>query len=275
MFVTFVIALREGLEAALIVGIIAGFLIRSDRRSLRPMWFGVAAAVALSVAVALALAVAGRSLPFRTRETMEATLALVAVAGVTYMIVWMRRHGHTLRGELASKTDDALASGSRLALVALAFFAVLREGIESALFLLAVMGGGPLRLGTVGAVSGFAAAVVVGYGLYRGAVRIDLRRFFTATGIVLVTVAAGLVATAVHDLMEAGVIDVLTRPAIDLSAIIAPGSLRASLITAFLGIRPVPRQGELIVWAVFLVPMLVYVLRPTQVRRVPASVRRA
>lgn len=266
MFVTFVIALREGLEAALIVGIIAGFLDRTDRRALRPMWMGVAAAVLLSFAIAVGVAVANRSLPFRARETMEATLALVAVAGVTYMIVWMRRHGPVLRGELKSKTNDALASGSRIGLVALAFFAVAREGLESAIFLLAVMGTGPLQAGAIGAVLGFAVAIAVGYGLYRGAVHIDLRRFFTATSVVLVIVAAGLVASAFHDLLEAGVISILTRPAIDLSGVIATGSLRASLITAFLGIQPVPRQGELVVWMLFFIPMLAYVLWPRDIR---------
>lgn len=263
MLVTFVIGLREGLEAALIVGIVAGFLVRrSGRWALRPMWLGVGGAVSLSLAVALALAVAGRSLTFRARETMEAVLALVAVTGVVYMIVWMRRHGPALRAELEDRASAALATGSVYALAAMAFLAVAREGLESAVFLLATVRQGSVVAGTGGALIGFGVAAGLGYGIYRGAVRIDLQRFFAVTGVVLVVVAAGLVVTAFHDLAEAGLVDFLSRPAVDLSAVIVPGSVQASLVTAFVGIRPVPSQGDLVVWAAFAVPALAYVLWP-------------
>jgi len=190
---TFVIGLREGLEASLIVGIIAAFLAqRGERRALRPMWLGVGVAVGLCAAVAVVLYGVGQSLPFREREMLEGVLALVAVAGVTYMIVWMRRHAYGLKRTLESEAESALLTGSVAALVAMAFLAVLREGLETAIFMLAAFQGStdPAATGT-GADRGVGVAVGLGYAMYRGAVRIDMARFFRATGLVLVLVAAG------------------------------------------------------------------------------------
>lgn len=261
MLTTFVIGLREGLEAALIVGVIAAFLIRrGERAALRPMWWGVVAAVALSAGGAVALHLANRSLTLRARETMEGLLALAAVAGITYMIVWMRRHSAELRAELESKAGEALAVGSVTAVAGMAFVAVLREGLETAVFLLATLQNNPSPLlGLVGALIGIVVSVGIGYGIYRGGVDIDLRRFFRVTGLVLVAVAAGLSASAVHSLAEAGIITFLQGAAVDLSWLIAPGTIRSSLITAFLGFQPVPTFAELIVWFSFFIPMAAYV----------------
>jgi high-affinity iron transporter len=260
MVTTFAIGLREGLEAALVVGIIAAFIIRRDRKALRPMWWGVAGAVLLSVATALALHVANRSLTLQARETMEGILTLVAVGGVTYMIVWMRRHSATLRADLESKASVAFDAGSISAVAGLAFVAVAREGLETAVFLIALLenSADPLP-GLAGAMAGIAVSVVLGYGIYRGGVAIDLRRFFRITGIVLVIVAAGLVSSAVHELAEAGVIDALQTPAVDLSWLIAPNTVWSSLLTAFIGFQPVPTVAEIAAWAAFLVPMSLYV----------------
>ncbi len=261
MLTTFVIGLREGLEAALIVGIIAAFLIRrGERAALRPMWWGVAAAVALSAGGAIVLHLANRSLTLRAREAMEGLLALAAVAGITYMIVWMRRHSAQLRTDLESKAGAALAAGSVTAVAGMAFVAVLREGLETAVFLLATLQNNPSPLlGLVGAFVGIVVSVGIGYGIYRGGVDIDLRRFFRVTGLVLVAVAAGLSASAVHSLAEAGFITFLQGAAVDLSWLIAPGTIRSSLITAFLGFQPVPTFAELIVWFSFFIPMAAYV----------------
>jgi len=279
MLTTFVIGLREGLEAALIVGIIAAFIIkRGDRAALRPMWWGVAAAVALSAGGALALHVANRSLSLRARETMEGILALVAVAGITYMIVWMRRHATALRSDLETRAGAALAAGSVTAIAGMAFVAVVREGLETAVFLLAILGNNTSPVpGAIGAVAGIVVSVGIGYGIYRGGVSIDLKRFFRLTGLALFVVAAGLVASAVHEFAEAGFITVLQGSVVDLSWLIAPGTVRSSLLTAFLGFQPVPTSAEVIAWAVFLVPMVVYVsgirVRPRQ-RSLAASGRR-
>jgi len=262
MLTTFAIGLREGLEAALVVGIIAAFLIRrGHREALRPMWWGVAAALAVSAVTALALFVANRSLTLQVREAVEGLLTLVAVVGVSYMIVWMRRHAETLRADLESKASAAFEAGSVAAIAGLAFVAVAREGLETAVFLLALLeNSADPQLGAAGAAAGIAVAVAVGYGVYRGGVAVDLRRFFLVTGAILVVVAAGLVASAVHELAEAGVISVLQTPAVDLSSFIRPESVWSSLLTAFIGLQPVPTFAEIVAWGAFLVPMTLYLV---------------
>jgi high-affinity iron transporter len=264
MLPSFVIGLREGLEAALIVGIIAAFLVTRGR-TLRPMWVGVALAVVLCLTLAVAFAVIGSRLSFKARETAEGVLALIAVAGVTYMIVWMRRHARELKGHLESRAALALTAGSGIALALMAFFAVLREGLETAIFLLAAFQQSlqPLAAG-LGALFGVIVAVVLGYGIYKGGVRIDLARFFKVTGLVLVFVAAGLLASAVHSLSEARLVEVGQAAALDLSWLLKPGSIQASLITGMFGLQPVPTVAEVIVWLAYVVPMTIYILKPVR-----------
>lgn len=264
MLVTFVIGLREGLEAALIVAIVGAFLIKnSNRKTLRPMWAGVAGAVALCIAAAVTMNLIGQRLPLKARETMEGTFTVLAVVGVTYMLVWMRRHSHQLRDDLHTKAARALDSNSTWALVVLAFIAVLREGLETAVFLLGILTGSTNpTLGLVGAAAGIAVASLIGYGIYRGGVRINLARFFRLTGVLLVIVAAGLLSSAMHEFAEAGLVTIGQGPAVDLSGVIAPGSVQAGLATAFLGFQPVPTHLELLAWLLFLIPAAWYVLRP-------------
>jgi high-affinity iron transporter len=275
MLPTFVIGLREGLEGSLIVGIISAFLIqRGERRALRPMWIGVALAAAICIATAVGLNALGGSLPLRGREALAGSLALVAVAGVTYMVVWMRKHARELKRTLEMHAESALLAGSVSALAIMAFLAVLREGLETAIFMLAAFQSStdPGATG-VGAVLGVAVAIGLGYALYRGGIRIDLSRFFRVTGFVLVLVAAGLVASAAHDLAEAGVFTALQQPAVNLSWLVAPGTVRASLLTGMLGLQPVPTVAEVTLWLLFAVPMGAYVLWPQRPRRTqPASV---
>ncbi len=269
MLPTFVIGLREGLEASLIVGIIAAFLIqRDERRALKPMWIGVAIAIGLCVAVAVVLQLIGESLPFQQREFMEGILALLAVAGVTYMVVWMRRHSRELKGQLEDHAERALLVGSTLALVGMAFFAVLREGLETAIFMLAAFqsSSDPVATG-LGAVLGVAVAVGLGYGIYRGGVKINLSRFFRVTGFILVLVAAGLLSTAVHEFAEAGVISVGQQTAFSMSWLVDPGSVRESLLTGMLGLRAAPTVAEVVVYLAYAIPMSLYVLWPQRPRR--------
>jgi high-affinity iron transporter len=270
---TFVIGLREGLEAALIVGIIAAFLIqRDERRALPAMWAGIALAIVLCLAFAVAVNAFGRNLTFRQREVMEATLSIVAVLGVTYMIVWMRRHSRELKGQLERETATALQRGSVWALIGLAFFAVIREGLETAVFLLAAFqnSSNPRATGT-GAAIGIVVAIGLGYGIYKGGVRINLSKFFRVTGFVLVIVAAGLLSYAVHDLAEAGVIDVAQATAVDLTWLMEPGSLQEAVLSGALGLRALPTHAEAIAWLAYAVPMALYVLWPQ--RRVQPPVR--
>ena len=272
MLPTFVIGLREGLEASLIVGIIAAFLVqRGDRRAMRWMWAGVAAAVALCLAVAVILRVVNDSLPHAQQEGLATILALSAVAGITYMIVWMKRHSRELKGTLESGAESALAAGA-WAMVGMAFFAVIREGLETAVFLLATFSSSTNPGATgLGAVLGIALAVGLGLAIYKGGVRLNLSRFFRITGFVLVLVAAGLLASAAHTAHEAGWLTALQGPAMNVSWLVAPGSIRASLLTGTLGLQPVPTWAEVMAWIVYAIPMGVYVLWPqrTPARRLP------
>lgn len=266
MLATFVIGLREGLEAALIVGIVAAFLgQKGDRRSMRAMWAGVGLAVAFCIGVAYALSLAGQRLPLQAKETMEGVLTLIAVAGVTYMLVWMRRNSRHLKSDLEARASDALSQNSTKALIVLAFVAVIREGLETAIFLFAILeGSNNVPVGLTGASIGILVASVMGYGIFKGGVRIDLGRFFRVTGIVLVVVAAGLVAAALHEFAEAGWITIGQSPAVDLSGLIQTGSLWASLFTGFLGLQPVPTYAEIVGWGLYLIPVGWYVIRPTR-----------
>jgi high-affinity iron transporter len=270
MLPSFVIGLREGLEAALIVGIIAAFLI-TQGRSLRPMWWGVGIAIAVCATAAIGFGVVGSTLSFRAREIAEGILALIAVAGVTYMIVWMRRHAPQMRGDLETRAAVALAAGSGLALVVMAFLAVLREGVETAVFLLAAFQqtADPLAAG-IGALLGVLVAVGLGYGIYRGGIRINYARFFKVTGLILVFVAAGLLAASVHSLAEARMVTIGQHAATNLSWLVEPGTVRASLITGMFGLQPVPTVAEVTIWFIYAVPMAVYVLRPSK-RREPRT----
>ncbi|MGZ5300329.1 MAG: iron uptake transporter permease EfeU [Actinomycetota bacterium] len=277
MLPTFIIGLREGLEASLIVGIIAAFLIqRGEREALRPMWYGVGLAITLCAGVALILEAVDQGLPHTQQERLATVLVLLAVAGVTYMVVWMKRHSRELKGSLERSAESALKLGSTWALVGMAFFAVLREGLETAVFLLAVFGSSndPAATGT-GAVLGVAVATGLGFAIYRGGVRINLSRFFRFTGLVLVLVAAGLLASAAHTAHEAGWMNVLQAQAFDLRWLVAPGSVRAALLTGMLGLQPVPTVGETLAWLVYAVPMALYVLwpapRPVQTERQAAA----
>ncbi len=276
MIPTFVIALREGVEASLIIGIIAAFLVKEGRRdALRQMWAGVAVAIALCVGVAAILRVVGQDLPEKGQATLETAIGLVAVAAVTYMIVWMRRNARGIKRALEGEAASALASGSTMALVAMAFLAVLREGFETSVFLLAAFQDATdTTAAGAGAVIGLLAAVAIGLGLYRGGVRINLTRFFRVTGLVLVFVAAGLLATSIHTAHEAGWFNGLQGQAIDLSWLVQPGTVSGSLLTGMLGLQPQPTIGEALVYLLYAAPMALYVLWPDRLRVRRARVRR-
>lgn len=268
MLATFVIGLREGLEASLIVGIIAAFLGRHGRRdALRQVWVGVGAAVAICIAIGVVLQVVEQSLPQAQQEGLETVVGLFAVCMVTFMIIWMRGHARNMKGDLEGAAAAALARGSANALVAMAFLAVLREGFETAVFLLATFqASGNALLAAIGAVLGIIVAVVIGYGIYRGGVRLNMARFFRITGLVLVLVAAGLVMTALHTAFEAGWIQFGQSRAMDLSWLVRPGTPVESLLTGVLGIQAYPTVIETLGWVIYAVPMLLFVAWPQRRR---------
>ncbi|GGM15091.1 iron uptake transporter permease EfeU [Nakamurella endophytica] len=275
MLATLVIGLREGLEAALIVGIIAAFLRRSGRPdALRRMWLGVGIAVAVCVAVGVVLQLVDSALPQRQQEMLECVVAAIAVVMVSYMVLWMRAHSRDLKSDLQAAAGGALAGGGAAALVVMAFLAVFREGFETAVFLLAAFHSttSPVQA-SIGAVLGVAVALVLGYLIYRGGVRLNLSRFFRITGVVLVLVAAGLVMSTLRAAYEAGWITVGQQTAVRLDVLARPGSVQESLLTGMLGIRATVPVIELVAWALYLVPMLAVVLWPP--RRTPSARTRA
>lgn len=264
MLATFVIGLREGLEAALIVGIIAAFLKSNGTLSdLRKMWAGVGTAVVLCIAVGIGLEFVTNGLPQREQEMLECVIAAVAVIMVSFMILWMKKHSRGLKAELEGATASALKRGSAMAMVAMAFLAVLREGFETAVFLVAAFQSSTsVLLAVVGAFSGIVVSLFLGWLIYRGGVRFNMSRFFRITGVVLVLVAAGLVMKTFRAAHEAGWLHVGQQQAFNFTGFISPGSVTESLVTGVLGIQAQPVLIEVLAYLLYAVPMLLVVLWP-------------
>src|ERR1700760_4269527 len=262
MLATLVIGLREGLEGALIVGIIAAFL-RNNGKSRRPMAIGVFLAVALSIAVGVTLDVVERSLPQADQEAMESVIGVVAIFFVTTMIVWMNTHARSMKKDLEAGAAEALSQGSAYALAVMAFLAVLKEGFETSVFLLATFSAAQSSaLAILGAVLGILIAVAIGWGIYAGGVKINLGKFFRYTGVFLILVAAGLTITALRTAHEAGWLNAGQQHTVDLPWLVTPGSVQSALITGVLGIPADPRRIEVIGWFAYLIPVALFVYWP-------------
>ncbi|WP_336318267.1 iron uptake transporter permease EfeU [Streptomyces lavendofoliae] len=266
MFGNYLIGLREGLEASLVVCILVAYLVKTGRRdALRPVWAGIGIAVGLSLAFGCVLEFGSQELTFEAQELLGGSLSILAVGLVTWMVFWMRRTARHLRAELHGRLDAALRLGTG-ALVATAFLAVGREGLETALFVWASVRAATDEAGSVepltGVLLGIATAVVLGWLFYRGALRIDLTRFFTWTGGMLVVVAAGVLAYGVHDLQEARFLDGLADKAFDVSATVPPDSWYGTLLKGVFNFQPDPTVLQVTVWALYLVPALALFLSP-------------
>ncbi|MGV9317638.1 iron uptake transporter permease EfeU [Streptomyces sp. NPDC003660] len=266
MFSNYLIGLREGLEASLVVCILIAYLVKTGRReALKPIWTGIAIAVALALGFGCALEFGSQELTFQAQEALGGSLSIVAVGLVTWMVFWMRRTARHLKSELHGRLDAALAMGTG-ALVATAFLAVGREGLETALFVWASVhaasDGTPRPL--IGVALGIATAVLLGWLFYRGALRINLAKFFTWTGGMLVVVAAGVLAYGVHDLQEAGWVPGLTNLAFDISDTIPPDSWYGTLLKGVFNFQPDPTVVQLTVWLLYLVPVLTLFLLPSR-----------
>ena len=275
MLATFFLMLREGLEAALIVGIVAAYLVKIGRRDeLSRIAVGVTSAIALSIAIGVAVVLTIDELPEIVQATAEGIAALVAVAVLTWMLFWMRRQGRAMKGELEHGVDLAISSGGTYALVALAFVAVIREGVETALFLIPVVSFNGSGVDTLaGGVLGLAGAIATGWAIFIAGRRVNLRRFFTVTGTILIFVAAGLVAFAVHEFGEAGLI-ANTGVAFDLGAVLPDTSPLGSILHGLFGYRSAPTVLELVGYLAYLVPVLVLFVadRPLIRRAAPPAV---
>ena len=270
MLVAFLVMLREGLESALIVGIIAGYLVRTGRRAWMPaVWLGVLLAVATALLVGAGLQFVSAEFPQRAQELFEAIVGLVAVAVLTSMVFWMRKVARSIKSELHQSIDEALAGSSQqgLALIGMVFLAVAREGLESVFFLLAIFQQSPDPLAPLGALLGILVACAMGYGIYAGSVRIDLRRFFRWTGMLILVVAAGILAGSVRALHEAGLWNHLQTTAFDLSGVLPVDGGIGTLLSGLFGYSDRPAIGEVLAYALFLaVTLYLFLVEPRATR---------
>ncbi|MEU8891072.1 iron uptake transporter permease EfeU [Streptomyces sp. NPDC048442] len=268
MFANYLTGLREGLEASLVVCILIAYLVKTGRRdALLPVWAGIGVAVLLALGFGAGLTYGSQELTFEAQEALGGSLSIVAVCLVSWMVFWMRRTARHLKSDLHGRLDAALQMGTA-ALVATAFLAVGREGLETALFVWASVRAlgdgtnGPL----IGVALGLATAVLLGWMFYLGAVRINLAKFFTWTGAMLLVVAAGVLAYGVHDLQEARFLGGLSSKAFDITEQIPPDSWYGTLLKGVFNFQSDPTVLQVTVWALYLVPMLVLFFAPVGFR---------
>ncbi len=259
MLVPFLIMMREGIEAALIVGIVAGYLKRSGRgKWMASVWTGVALAALLCLAVGLTLDLLSAEFPEREQEMFEAAVGLIAVIVLTSMVFWMKKAARSIRAHLLDSIDSALRASDRqgFALVGISFFAVAREGFESVFFLLATFHQSSGIAAPIGAVAGLVVAIAFGVALYYGSVALDLQRFFRWTGLFVLFVAAGLLASSLRSLHEAGLWNGLHQIAFDLSALLPRDGALGSVLAGIFGYHDTPSVGEVSAYCIFLIVTL-------------------
>ncbi|WP_423182128.1 iron uptake transporter permease EfeU [Arthrobacter sp. NyZ413] len=262
MIANFLIGLREGLEASLVVVLLMAYLVKTGRRSLLPrLWAGVGLAVAVSVAFGALLTFGPKGLTFEAQEAIGGGLSIAAVALVTWMVFWMARTARSLGGELKANVDK-MADGTVWGLVLVAALAVGREGLETALFLwAAAQATGSSTQPLLGALLGLAVAAGLGYLLHRGVLKVNLSRFFTWTGVGLIVIAAGVLAYGLHDLQEARILPGLDNLAFNVSAAIPPSSWYGTLLKGTINLSPETTWLQACAWLLYAVPVLVFYIR--------------
>ncbi len=263
MFANYLIGLREGLEASLIVGILVAYVVKSGNRArLGSVWAGTGIAIGLSLAFGGILTLTSSSLSEEAEHGFAGVMSVIAVGLVTWMVFWMRRTAREMRGELHGRLDKALVGGG-IAIGVVALVAVLREGLETALFLWAATTTATDTAAALGgAILGIGTAVVIGWAVYRGAVKMNLATFFTWTGALLIIVAAGVLAYGVRDLQEGGFLPGGDNIAFDVSATVDENSPVGTLLGGFFHFDPVTTWLQLSVWVVYLVVTLALYFRP-------------
>ena len=267
MLSSFIIALREGLEAALIVGILIAYICKTGKRHLLAyVWGGVALAVIASGAVGAFLSFTSAELTPRGEELFAGTTSLVAVALVTWMVFWMKRTARYLRSELAGKVDRALMAGP-YALAGAAFFAVVREGLETSLFVFSNFKSvaDPLS-SAIGLIAGFSIAIALGYLIYKSSINLDLSKFFTYTGIALIIVAAGVLSYGVHEFQELGLLPGADFFAWDVTSVIAKESLLGGVLSGTIGFDTTTSWLQLLIYAIYLAAVLPAYLNKARVK---------
>ena len=275
MLSTFIIALREGLEAALIVGILVAYIVRTDRRHLlKPVWTGVFVAIAASLALGGILSFTSAELSSRGEELFAGLTSFIAVALVTWMVFWMKRAARTLRDELHGKVESAVMAGP-ISLALVAFFAVLREGLETALFIYTNFKTvGAASSATIGLILGLGLAVALGYLIYNRSVKLNLSKFFTITGVALIIVAAGVVSYGVHEFQELGYLPGADTYLWDVTPWIAKESVLAAILGGTIGFDTTTSIVQFLAWGIYLAAVLIPYLskKGASAPRVPASV---
>ena len=269
MFSAFLITLREGLEAALIIGIILAYLARSDnRQAFKQVWLGTGLAVVASLIAGAVIFVVAGEFSGRAEEIFEGIAMFLAAGVLTWMIFWMRKQAVGIRGHLQGQVQSALAAGSSFGLLALTFIVVVREGVETALFLFATTRvEESAALSAIGGILGLAVAIVIGYGLYRGASRLNLRMFFNVTSLLLIVFAAGLLAHGIHEFQEAGIIPTVVEHVWDVNHILSENSGVGEFLKAIAGYNGNPSVIEVIGYGVYLATVLTLYLRPSAAPR--------
>lgn len=256
MFSNFLIGLREGLEAALVVGIIVAYLVKTGHRDrLTPVWVGVGLAIGVSLVFGAVLTFGSSSMTFEAQETFGGVMSIIAVGFVTWMIFWMRRTARTMKSDLHGKVDDVVGMGT-IALALMATVAVGREGLETALFLWSnAQVSGQSWQPFIGGLLGLLTAVVLGYLIYRQAIAINLSKFFNVTGAVLIVVAAGVLAYGFHDLQEAQIIPGIDDFAYDMTSWYSASSWYGTIFKGLFNFSPNPTVVEAIVWCAYVIPV--------------------
>jgi high-affinity iron transporter len=265
---------REGLEASLIVGIVLAYLAKTDNRQhFRTIWVGTAAAVLVSALTGAALFFTVGALEGRAEQIFEGVAMLSAVAVLTWMIFWMRKQAMGIKRDLETRLQGAIAAGSAVGLASVVFFAVVREGWETALFLFAISESSTPLSTSVGAVVGLVVSISLGVALYMGSRRLNLRQFFTVTGILLIVFAAGLLAHGIHEFQEAGLLPMTVEHVWDTNGIVSEDSNSGLFLKALFGYNGNPSLLEVVAWLSFLAVALAFFLRPMLTWRQPAPAR--
>ena len=272
MFPSYLLSLREGIEAALIVGIVLGALRQMRRTDLSSaVWIGVISASVLSVLAGVLLTVLGLSFEGKAEEIFEGITMLFAAGVLTWMIFWMSRQARDIKSNLESGVHKAAFEGGKRGLFALAFLAVLREGVELALFLVASVFASDVQQTLLGAFLGLGTAILLGWSLFATTVRLDLRRFFQVTGFLLILFAAGLVAHGVHEFNEAGLIPSVIEHVWDVNPILDENATLGSMLKALFGYNGNPSLTEVLAYFAYFVAIF-FGLRLSE-RRMEAAVQ--
>ena len=258
MLASYLLALREGLEAALIIGIILGAVRKLQRHDLTPtVWAGVFSASIVSVAAGIGLYVIGIELEGQAEQIFEGLTMLLAAGVLTWMIFWMNQQSRNIKSDLEIGVRKSVTKTDKRGLFWLAFLAVVREGVELALFLTAATFATSAQSTIIGAMLGISTALLMGWVLFASTIRLNLKRFFQVTGVLLILFAAGLVAHGVHEFVEAGLLPAIVDPVWDLSAIIPEVSLFGSILKALFGFNAEPTLMEIVAYFGYLIAVLI------------------